>query len=242
MAKQEIGTVQMPFPHFNASRLPSFRCSHEAASATVDVHFVSPQSKFSSSLFTGPSSEKKAMSEPNKVKKGPVITKSGQSIEKLRIFVGFDVREELAYEVCRHSLLKYATMSIEIIPLKLQNLTNQGIYTRPRDPTESTEFSFTRFLTPFLAGFQGWAMFVDCDFLYTADVRELVELVDEQYAIMCVHHDYNPKTTVKMDGVLQTSYPRKNWSSMVLYNCAHPKNQLLTPELVNSASGAFLHR
>lgn len=181
------------------------------------------------------------MAEPI-VNKAPVITKSGQRLEKLRIFVGFDYREELAYEVCRHSLLKHTTVALEIIPLKLQNLTKQGIYTRPRDPTESTEFSFTRFLTPYLAGFEGWAMFVDCDFLYTADVRELAELLHEQYAIMCVHHNYTPKTTVKMDGVLQTSYPRKNWSSMVFYNCAHSKNKLLTPELVNSASGAFLHR
>lgn len=175
-------------------------------------------------------------------KYSPVITRSGHSLEKLKVFVGFDSREELAYEVCRHSLLKRATVSLEIIPLKLQNLAKQGVYSRPRDPTESTEFSFTRFLTPFLAGFEGWALFVDCDFLYTADLRELVELIDGQHAVMCVHHDYTPKTTVKMDGVLQTSYPRKNWSSMVLYNCAHPKNKLLTPELVNSASGAFLHR
>jgi hypothetical protein len=180
--------------------------------------------------------------EPDFNKYSPVITKCGHSLEKLRIFVGFDSREELAYEVCRHSLLKHATVSLEIIPLKLQNLMKQGIYTRLRDPTESTEFSFTRFLTPFLAGFEGWALFVDCDFLYTADLRDLAELIDDQYAVMCVHHDYTPKTTVKMDGVLQTSYPRKNWSSMVLYNCAHPKNKLLTPELVNSALGAFLHR
>jgi len=179
--------------------------------------------------------------EPN-VNNTAMITKSGQSLEKLSIFIGFDSREELAYEVCRHSLLKHSTIALDIIPLKLQNLTKQGIYTRLRDPTESTEFSFTRFLTPFLTGFQGWAMFVDCDFLFTADVRELVELIDEQYAIMCVHHNYTPKTTIKMDGILQTTYPRKNWSSMVLYNCAHPKNKLLIPKLVNSTSGAFLHR
>ncbi|XP_024357627.1 protein CDI isoform X2 [Physcomitrium patens] len=174
--------------------------------------------------------------------KESVITRTGKCLEKLRIFVGFDSREEIAYDVCRHSILRHATIDVEIIPLKLQNLVEQGLYARSRESTESTEFSFTRFLTPFLAGFEGWAVFVDCDFLYTTDVRELAELVDDQFAIMCVKHNYTPKATVKMDGVVQTSYLRKNWSSMVLYNCSHPKNRVLTPELINSESGAFLHR
>ncbi|MCO5546753.1 hypothetical protein L7F22_000189 [Adiantum nelumboides] len=173
---------------------------------------------------------------------GPVVCKSGRIVSKLSIFVGYDPREDLAYEVCRHSLLKHATFPIDVIPIKQAELRRSGIYVRDKDPTESTEFSFTRFLTPYLAAFDGWAMFVDCDFLYTADIRELVELIDDKYAIMCVQHDYTPKTATKMDGVVQTTYPRKNWSSMVLYNCSHPKNKVLTPAVVNAQSGAFLHR
>ncbi|GLJ53955.1 hypothetical protein SUGI_1153300 [Cryptomeria japonica] len=173
---------------------------------------------------------------------GPVITRSGKELGKLKIFVGYDPREELAYEVCRHSILKHASFPVEVIPIKQSDLRNAGLYWRSRGGTESTEFSFTRFLTPFLAGFQGWALFVDCDFLYTADIKELAELIDDKYAIMCVQHDYKPKTATKMDGVVQTTYPRKNWSSMVLYNCEHPKNRVLTPSVVNSQSGAFLHR
>lgn len=173
---------------------------------------------------------------------GPVITKSGKVLPKLKIFVGYDPREDLAYEVCRHSILKHATFPVEVIPIKQEDLRRAGLYWRTRDPTESTQFSFTRFLTPFLAGFEGWAMFVDCDFLYTVDIRELAEHIDDKYAIMCVKHDYKPKSATKMDGVVQTTYPRKNWSSMVLYNCEHPKNRVLTPSVVNSQSGAFLHR
>ncbi|KAJ7571216.1 hypothetical protein O6H91_01G155500 [Diphasiastrum complanatum] len=173
---------------------------------------------------------------------GPVITKSGRLLSKLKIFVGYDSREDLAYEVCRHSILKHATIPVEIVPIKQIDLRKAGLYVRSRDPTESTEFSFTRFLTPYLAGYEGWAMFIDCDFLYTTDIRELAELIDDRYAIMCVQHDYTPKTATKMDGVVQTSYPRKNWSSMVLYNCSHPKNKVLTPSVVNCQSGAFLHR
>ncbi|PKA60047.1 hypothetical protein AXF42_Ash009731 [Apostasia shenzhenica] len=160
----------------------------------------------------------------------------------LKIFIGYDPREDAAFEVCRHSLLKRSSIPLEISAIKQANLRSAGLYWRDRGPTESTEFSFTRFLTPYLAGFQGWAMFVDCDFLYTDDIADLVALLDDRYAVMCVQHEYAPKEATKMDGAVQTVYPRKNWSSMVLYNCAHPKNKILTPELVSSQTGAFLHR
>ncbi|RID74508.1 hypothetical protein BRARA_B01604 [Brassica rapa] len=159
-----------------------------------------------------------------------------------RIFVGYDPREDLAYKVCHHSITKRSSIPVEITPIVQSDLRERGLYWRERNNLESTEFSFTRFLTPHLSDYQGWAMFVDCDFLYIADIKELVDLIDDKYAIMCVQHDYTPKETTKMDGAVQTVYPRKNWSSMVLYNCGHPKNKTLTPEAVNTQSGAFLHR
>lgn len=159
-----------------------------------------------------------------------------------KIFVGYDPREDLAYEVCCYSLRKRSSIPIEIIPIKQSELRKSGLYWRERGQTESTEFSFSRFLTPYLANYEGWAMFVDCDFLYLGDIKELRDLVDDRYAIMCVQHDYTPKEKTKMDGVVQTVYPRKNWSSMVLYNCEHPKNKVLTADVVNSQTGAYLHR
>ncbi|KAM1018452.1 hypothetical protein ACFX15_039334 [Malus domestica] len=107
---------------------------------------------------------------------------------------------------------------------------------------ESIDFSFTTFFTPHLENYEGWAVFVDCDFLYLVDIKELRDLTDDKYAIMCVQHEYTPKETTKIDGAVQTVYPRKNWSSMVLYNCRHPKNKVLTPEVVNAQTDAFLHR
>ncbi|XP_008231578.1 PREDICTED: protein CDI-like [Prunus mume] len=173
----------------------------------------------------------------------PLGCNGGMNKDKpFKIFVGYDQREDIAYEVCRHSILKRSSIPVEIIPLKQSDLRKEGLYWRERGQLESTEFSFTRFLTPYLANYEGWAVFVDCDFLYLADIKELRDLVDEKYAIMCVQHDYIPKETTKMDGALQTVYPRKNWSSMVLYNCEHPKNRVLTPEVVNTQTGAFLHR
>jgi len=160
----------------------------------------------------------------------------------LRIFIGWDSREDIAYQVARFSLLRHTSLPIDVQPIKQVELREKGLYTRDTDPLASTEFTYTRFLTPYLAGYQGWAMFVDCDFVYTGDIAELFELCDPSKALMCVQHDHRPTETVKMDGAVQTSYPRKNWSSMTLYNCGHPANKVLTPELVSRESGAFLHR
>ncbi|WOL09651.1 protein CDI-like [Canna indica] len=151
--------------------------------------------------------------------------------EPLRVYIGYDPREDAAYQVCRRSLLHRSSVPIEIHPIRQQDLRDAGLYSRTRGPTESTEFSFTRFLTPYLAGFRGWALFVDCDFLFLADPADLFALCDDRFAVMCVHHEYAPTESTKMDGAIQTVYPRKNWSSLVLYNCGHPKNvAALTPE------------
>jgi len=164
------------------------------------------------------------------------------SSQPFRIYIGWDAREIIAYDVAKYSLERHSSVKIEVIPLILKDLTEQGLMTRPWDPVQSTEFTYTRFLVPHLAGYSGWAMFVDSDFLYTSDIKKLIDQIDDRYAIMCVQHDYQPKCTVKMDGKVQTSYPRKNWSSMILFNCGHPANKAVTPELVNKETGAYLHR
>lgn len=160
----------------------------------------------------------------------------------MKIFIGWDSREDIAYQVCVSSLRRHASRSLEIAPLKQDELRARGLYWRDKDPLASTEFTYTRFLVPALADYKGWALFVDCDFLFTADVADLFSLADERYAVMCVKHDHRPVEKFKMDGAAQTVYPRKNWSSLVLWNCAHPANRRLTPELINRETGAFLHR
>lgn len=161
---------------------------------------------------------------------------------KLKIFVGWDSREDIAYQVCITSLKRHASEPLEIVPLKQKDLREQELYFRKKDPLASTEFTYTRFLVPKLMDYKGWALFVDCDFLFTADIADLFSLADDRYAVMCVKHDYRPTETVKMDGAVQTVYPRKNWSSMVLWNCSHPANRVVTPETVNNQTSAFLHR
>ena len=161
----------------------------------------------------------------------------------MKVFVGYDPREDIAYQVCKHSILSRQP-NAEVRPLVQKELRDAGWYTRPVDKLASTEFTFTRFLVPELANFEGWAVFMDCDMILTTDIKELFDQADDRYAVMCVQHDYKVTETTKMDGQKQTIYPRKNWSSVVLFNCAHPSNKVLDQDLVNSLeiNGAYLHR
>ena len=165
-------------------------------------------------------------------------------MEPLRIYVGWDSREDIAYQACRQSLKDTASVPIKVIPLKQPQLKRDEMYWRDKDQLASTEFTFTRFLLPELAEFKGWALFIDCDFIALDDVKELFDQRDNKYALMCAQHDYTPKANTKMDGQQQHNYPRKNWSSMMLVNCGHPSNRLLTKELVNDpkVDGKYLHR
>lgn len=163
-------------------------------------------------------------------------------MDSLRVFIGWDSREDIAYQVARQSLFRHASIPVEVTPIKLPELVDRGLYTREIDPLASTEFTYSRFLTPYLAGYEGWAVFCDCDFLFFGDVAKLLDYRDDSKAVFCVQHDYTPKDQTKMDGKQQTVYPRKNWSSMMFFNCAHPSTRQLTPELVNRESGAYLHR
>ena len=160
----------------------------------------------------------------------------------LKIFIGWDSREPEAAEVCEYSIKKHATVPVEIHFLKQAELRAREIYTREPDLQSSTEFTFTRFLVPYLCNYQGHAVFVDCDFLFEHDIKELFECANNSAAVSVVQHDYQPTNTVKMDGKTQYLYPRKNWSSLMLFNCAHPDCQTLTPEIVSSQTGEFLHR
>jgi len=163
-------------------------------------------------------------------------------MQKLRVFIGWDSREIEAYEVARFSMARRTSKSVQVSPIKLADLQARGLFWRQPDPLASTEFTYTRFLTPFLAGYQGWALFCDCDFLWLDDVQGIMGFADSSKAVMCVQHDYRPSETTKMDGKLQTVYPRKNWSSLMLFNCDHQEVRNLSPEVVNRESGAFLHR
>ena len=156
----------------------------------------------------------------------------------IRVFIGFDPREDVAFSVLSHSIHRNASQPVVIAPVMLDQL--KGIYRRDRNPLQSTEFSFSRFLTPYLCGYEGWALFMDCDMLMLDDVAKLWALRDERFAVQVVKHVHVPKEDVKFLGAVQTKYEKKNWSSVMLLNCA--KCRALTPDYVNSASGLELHQ
>jgi lipopolysaccharide biosynthesis glycosyltransferase len=158
----------------------------------------------------------------------------------LQIYIGYDPREAVAYDTLAHSIRGRASVPVTIKPLVQQELRDAGLYTRSRGPTESTEFSLTRFLVPALAGYRGWSLFMDCDMLCLADIAGLAALQDANKAVMVVKHDYVPKTQRKFLDQVQTRYERKNWSSLMLFN--NERCRALTPQYVNSASGLELHR
>ena len=135
-----------------------------------------------------------------------------------------------------------SSVPVHVIPLKRQDLQDQGVYTREQDPKQTTEFTYCRFFVPYLNNYKGWALFADDDFLWLGDIAHLLDQIDDKYAIMCVQHDYKPTVLAKLAGCRQEAYPRKNWSSMVLYNCGHPANASLTLDTINTRDGSFLHR
>ena len=160
----------------------------------------------------------------------------------INVYIGYDSREKIASDVCEYSIKKNSTKKIKIKFLKKRLLEKKKILIRKNDKLSSTEFTFSRFLIPYLNNYKGWAIFCDCDFLWLSDIADLLNLIDDKYAVMCVKHDYKPKNKVKMDGKKQLIYPRKNWSSLVLWNCEHPENKKLNLKMVNTKDGKFLHR
>ena len=156
----------------------------------------------------------------------------------IRVFIGFDPRETAAWHVLTHSILARSSQPVSFIPLALDNL--KELMWRTRDPLQSTDFSFSRFLTPHLSGYEGWSLFMDCDMLVQEDIAKLWALRDDRYAVMCVKHNHIPLEASKFHNEKQTAYGKKNWSSVMLFNNA--KCRALTPEFVNTASGLELHQ
>jgi lipopolysaccharide biosynthesis glycosyltransferase len=159
----------------------------------------------------------------------------------LKVFIGWDSRFPEPADVLAASIRKHASIGVQIFFLKLDELARRYGFKRPHDPLASTEFTYTRFLVPFLCDYQGKAVFLDNDALCLKDVAELDRLDMEPYALRVVKHDYQPVDgSTKMYGAVQTSYPRKLWSSVMLMDCT--KLRLWDKQTVETATGAYLHR
>ena len=158
--------------------------------------------------------------------------------KNVKIYIGFDQRESVAYHTFVQSLIDHASIPLDITPLAVKTL--KGYEEKHED--KSNDFVYSRFLTPFLNDFKGWAIFVDGDMICQTDIKELLDLRDNSKALQVVKHDYKTKANQKYLGNINQDYPRKNWSSVILWNCAHPKHKLLTPDFIEKESGKYLHR
>jgi hypothetical protein len=156
----------------------------------------------------------------------------------IKVFIGYDSRETVAFGVLQHSIHARASQPVSVTPLMLWQL--KEIFWRERHPLQSTDFSFTRFLTPYLCDYEGWALFMDCDMLMLDDIANLWKLRDERYAVQVVKHTHVPKETTKFLNEPQSKYEKKNWSSVMLFNNA--RCRALTLDYVNTASGLELHQ
>lgn len=156
----------------------------------------------------------------------------------IKIVVGFDQREAIAYHTFSQSVLEKSSLPVLFLPLSMNTLKGY----RETHQDKSNDFVYSRFLTPYLNKFQGWAIFADGDMVCQSDIRELWDLRDETKALQVVMHDYKTKFNQKYLGNTNENYPRKNWSSLILWNCSHPKHKVLTPDFISSQTGKYLHR
>lgn len=161
-----------------------------------------------------------------------------KSLNKINLIVGFDQREAVAYHVFCQTIIDRATMPVQFLPLAENTLNEyKEVHT-----DGSNKFIYSRFLTPYLMNFSGWAIFADGDMVCQADISELWSLRNETKAVQIVKHNYKTKAAKKYLGNKNEDYPRKNWSSLILWNCSHPENAILTPEFIQSQPGSYLHR
>lgn len=158
--------------------------------------------------------------------------------ELIKVVVGFDQREAVAYHTFCQSIIERASIPVSFTPLAINSL--EGYKETHAD--KSNDFIYSRFLTPYLNQFTGWAIFADGDMICQADIKGLWDLRDESKALLVVKHNYQTKSHQKYLGNINQDYPRKNWSSVILWNCNHPKHKILTPDFIAQQTGKYLHR
>ena len=160
-------------------------------------------------------------------------------MQVLDIYLGYDGKvEPIAYYVCMQSIIEKSSIPVRFTPLALNTLKD---YTETHTDG-SNSFIYSRFLVPYLNNFKGMALFLDGDMIVKGDVAELLYEFDPSEAVKVVKHSYKTKHPVKYLGAKNEDYPKKNWSSVMLWNCSHWLNRQLTPRFIQEQTGKYLHR
>ncbi|NDB64527.1 MAG: glycosyltransferase [Euryarchaeota archaeon] len=163
-----------------------------------------------------------------------------EKVETIPVFIGYDPREAIAFHTCVNSIIRHATQPVSIRPLALNLLSGY----RETHTDGSNHFIYSRFLVPYMTGFTGRAIFIDGDMIVKADIAQLWQLADTlgDFDVAVVKHDYKTKMPIKYLGAKNEDYPRKNWSSVMLFNCMADACRKLLPEYIQNTTGAHLHR
>lgn len=156
----------------------------------------------------------------------------------LKIFVGYDPREAVVFHTCVQSIIENTEIPVSIIPLHLKMFDCYN----EKHTDGSNAFIYSRFLVPYFSNYSGNSIFIDGDMIVNSDFNKLLQLANKNFAVQVVKHDYKTKYPIKYLGNKNEDYPKKNWSSVILFNCDHKKNRVLTPEFVERSSGSYLHR
>ena len=159
-------------------------------------------------------------------------------MKPIPIFIGYDPREAIAFHTCVNSIIRHASQPVSIMPLALNNF---GDYTETHTDG-SNQFIYSRFLVPHLMGYSGHAIFIDGDMILRGDIADLWAMRSLDKDVQVVKHDYKTRMTTKYLGSKNEDYPRKNWSSVMIFNCNNYPTRKLTPEYIQKSTGAHLHR
>lgn len=159
----------------------------------------------------------------------------------LQVFIGYDANEPIAHHVCAESIIRNTSVPVAITPLTLKSLNFTEPHSKPGYPP-SNAFIFSRFLVPYLTGFHGLAIWLDGDMVVHTDLADMVKLHKFGHAVSVVKHDYKPRRISKYLNQPNEAYPRKNWSSVMIWDCGHYSNRVLTKEFVQQKDGEYLHR
>ena len=159
-------------------------------------------------------------------------------MKPIPVYIGYDPREAVAFHTCANSIIRHASQPVAIVPVALNLFSDY----KETHTDGSNHFIYTRFLVPHLQEYTGWAIFIDGDMIVRDDIVKLWELQNLYMDVMVVKHDYQTRMPVKYLGSRNEDYPRKNWSSVILWNCNSFPNRQLTPKFIQKSTGSELHR
>ncbi len=170
----------------------------------------------------------------------------------LNIYIGYDSRHQNLAELnkkCLEHACRYGAGGGDVHDLmnkwkpeiKFLDISKIPEYTRDY-ANQSTEFTYSRFLIPYLENYEGFSIFLDDDILFTKSIWPMFYFLDLDDAVACIKYDFDKYAETKFDGEKNVSYPKKLWSSLMIFNNGHEDCKKLTPEIVNTESGKYLHQ